>query len=625
MKLTQSRVVPLVIFIAIIVAVTATLTLRGQFALGHEDPAACNFTNVSLSVEVTDGTGAKVAEVSHGEEVSYNFILSLPDLPPDQTACNYEGGELLITLPNGETVDIVGFDEDSQIPLIALGSAFEAPSVSYTVDQNDAVNSVLSVQVLYSGGQSHSVAGDGEHPVLTAAVPSQMLLKPPSVAIAIEPDTQNVYEGGDANFTISIENNGGFELSSIMVTDSLDTDCERNFESMTLAVDETTSFDCSMSPTEDADNVATVTAAVVGGVPPELASVEATAEGSLTIEETTISIEMEPPLQRRRTGTDSEFTISVSNPNSTSLREVDVRVSGASECDRFVGDMALGATMTYECSSTHEIGRADILANVKGQVVGVGKTLTDSAEVEVIVFDVGLVVTKTTDEPEIIARDTAKFTVTVTNQGNTELTNVTVVDDSSPLCSMDLETLEPEQEVTYDCESGPLDADLVDSIITVTGTAPDGAAVAATATVSVTVLHPNTAVALTKVDTTVLRLVVQVLTITESNTGDTSLRDVKVVVEPTNQELGVDSKEFIGGDDRDDGVLDPGETWEWRVVIVSVVAGDNVNVVLASDAETVDTVDVTVTGHGYDPLGNDTTFSEGYETEQVEVQIPIMN
>ncbi len=141
---------------------------------------------------------------------------------------------------------------------------------------------------------------------------------------------------------------------------------------------------------------------------------------------------------------------------------------------------------------------------------------------------------------------------------------------------------------------------------------------AATATVSVTVLHPNTAVALTEVDTMVLRLVVQVLTITESNTGDSSLRDVYVDVEPTNQRLTVDSKEFIGGDDRDDGVLDPGETWEWRVVIVSV-AGDNV--VLASDAET---VDVTATGHGTNPLGGDTTFP-AYATEQDTLQIPIMN
>ena len=52
-----------------------------------------------------------------------------------------------------------------------------------------------------------------------------------------------------------------------------------------------------------------------------------------------------------------------------------------------------------------------------------------------------------------------------------------------------------------------------------------------------------------------------------------------------------------------DGILDPGETWEWRLVIVSV-AGDAL--VLASDAPQV--VGVTATGHGTDPLGGDITF-----------------
>ena len=111
---------------------------------------------------------------------------------------------------------------------------------------------------------------------------------------------------------------------------------------------------------------------------------------------------------------------------------------------------------------------------------------------------------------------------------------------------------------------------------------------------------------------------VQVLTITESNIGDSPLTGVYVDVEPSNVRLTADSKEFIGGDDLGDGILDPGETWEWRLVIVSV-AGDTL--VLASDAQV---VDVTATGHGTDPLGGDITFP-AFTTEQDTLEVPIMN
>ena len=94
-----------------------------------------------------------------------------------------------------------------------------------------------------------------------------------------------------------------------------------------------------------------------------------------------------------------------------------------------------------------------------------------------------------------------------------------------------------------------------------------------------------------------LRLVVQVLTITETNNGDSPLTDVYVNVMPSDTRLDINSKEFIGGDDSGDGILDPGETWEWRMVIVSV-AGDHV--VVAGDAGA---IDVTATGHGTDPVG----------------------
>ena len=228
-----------------------------------------------------------------------------------------------------------------------------------------------------------------------------------------------------------------------------------------------------------------------------------------------------------------------------------------------------------------------------------------------------MTIQKTVEQDPINSGDTAKFTVKVNNYGNTDLTDVVVDDhDLSPACDMALGTLESQTEFEYQCESTALEDDTGDMEITVTGIAPDEQPVTHSDTIAISVLRPSTIVAVEEVDTTVLRLVVQVLTITETNNGDSPLTDVYVDVSPSETHLTIDSKEFLGGDDSGDGVLDPGETWEWRMVIISV-AGDHV--VVAGDAGT---IDVTATGHGTDQLGGDITFP-GHATEQHTLAIPI--
>ena len=616
MKLTQTGTTPLVIFIAIIVVI-ATLMFRDQFVSGHENPTGCDVSTVGLSIVTSDGNGAVTIDASHGTQVFYQVILSIPELPAEETACNYGGGQLSITLPGGETSRVAGFEDVSEIPLVQRGSVYESPVTVYTVNQNDAEDLVLTVLAIYAGWSTHSVAEGVDHPTAdTATVRAQIQLARPSIAIGINPAEQVVYEDGNANFKITISNTGGFELSNVQVVDSLETNCERGVGS--LGVGATTSFDCQMIPAEAGDNFVTAIADVIGGVPTDLSSVQDTATASIAIEATTVSIDMTPALQRVRVGNPSSFEISVQNPNTIAIVDVAVSVPESPGCSRAIGAIEAEATVAYECTSTHPAGTTLIVATVEARLVDVSGMLTDSAQVEVAVFELDLAIDKTPKEQSIREGETASFTVTVSNHGNTDLADVVIAADSSPDCSRSLGTLRSEDEVSYDCASNPLDDDM-ESVITVTGTAPDGDSVQDSDSVMVRVIHPNTVVALTELDTTVLRLVVQVLTITESNIGDSPLTDVYVDVEPSNVRLTADSKEFIGGDDLGDGILDPGETWEWRLVIVSV-AGDAL--VLASDAPQV--VDVTATGHGTDPLGGDITFP-AFATEQDTLEVPIMN
>ncbi|PLX20780.1 hypothetical protein C0584_04820, partial [Candidatus Parcubacteria bacterium] len=83
------------------------------------------------------------------------------------------------------------------------------------------------------------------------------------------------------------------------------------------------------------------------------------------------------------------------------------------------------------------------------------------------------------------------------------------------------------------------------------------------------------------------------LTITEENTGDVKLNNpyVDVFDGSATTTLNKASASFVDGDDNDDGILDPEETWQW------IITG----VVVNSDTS------YTATGHGTDALGGDVT------------------
>ena len=125
------------------------------------------------------------------------------------------------------------------IPVVQAGSPYAAPAVEYTVDQADAANGVLVVNVSYENGVAHST------PETEARAPGEnkFQLKPPSIEVVVAPPEQTIFEGGDAEFQVTVNNTGGFQLANVQVTDSLDTDCDRALDP--LAVGGSQSFECS--------------------------------------------------------------------------------------------------------------------------------------------------------------------------------------------------------------------------------------------------------------------------------------------------------------------------------------------------------------------------------------------
>ena len=127
MKLSQSRVVPLAIFTAITAAVMAILLFQGQLVFGHEDPDGCNFSAASVGIGTFDENGERVPEVSNGMRVTFQTILSIAEVPAGRTACNFGGGDLSVTTPDGESRVVAGGDTGIEIPSYRPGRSMKRP------------------------------------------------------------------------------------------------------------------------------------------------------------------------------------------------------------------------------------------------------------------------------------------------------------------------------------------------------------------------------------------------------------------------------------------------------------------------------------------------------------------
>ena len=614
MSFIQRRTVLPVILVASIVAVLGAFLVSNQFVFGQEAPPGCNVSSVGLSIVTIDSEGNYIGRVSNGDEVSYSVRLSIPELREGEVACNYSGGRLSVTLPSGETVDVAGAEGAADIPTVSVGAVYESPAVAYTVNQADAENMVLVVQATYQGGESHSVDEGEARPEAEGAISDQIRMNPPGIEIQIVPPTQLVYLGGVADFTITVVNTGGFALSNVEVTDSLSTNCTGSFGSIVVGASE--NYSCSTIPEVDSTNEATVTAQIIGGVPAAQSQVTDSASATIDVETVLIAIDLTPDLQQVRSESPATIEVKVTNPGPADLTDVTVTIPAATDCNRLITTMAADETVNYECQQTFPLGLTTVTGTVIGKVEGID-TLYNSDEVDVDVFALGLYVEKEPVEPTIHKGDSATFTITIGNPEGSALSDVQVTDDLSPDCSRELDGLASDEIITYECSSEELQ-EALENTIDVEGTAPDGGLVTASATAFVELISPATVIEFTQTDSIVLRVIVNVLTITESNTGDIALTDPYVEVEPLGRRLDLDSPEFIGGDELDDGIMEPGEVWEWRLVTVAIV-GDGLLLPTGSTS-----VSYEATGHGTDSLGADVTFP-AVVTERDTLELPIGN
>jgi len=146
-------------------------------------------------------------------------------------------------------------------------------------------------------------------------------------------------------------------------------------------------------------------------------------------------------------------------------------------------------------------------------------------------------ISKSPDAQTILIGQTANFTITVTNDGDSTLTNVVVTDALAPGCARTsadipgLASMAPGATITYTCTLANVTASFT-NIAIATGTPPVGPPVSAQDTAAVTAVAPATHPAITIVKNpksqSVTRGGTATFTIAVTNTGDVALTNVTV-------------------------------------------------------------------------------------------------
>ena len=342
----------------------------------------------------------------------------------------------------------------------------------------------------------------------------------PSVDIQKTPDAQTILVGSDATFTITVENTGDVDLTNVVVTDALAADCDATFASLAIGATET--YSCTVTGVA-ADFTNT---AAVSGDDPTGGTVTDSDAADVDVIDPEIDIQKTPDLQTTLSGADVTFTITVTNTGDADLANVTVTDVLAPACDNPIGLVASGATTSYDCTVTNVTADFTNTASVVGDHAA-GGSVTDSDTAVVDVVGPAVTIEKTPDNQQILSGDDAVFTITVTNTGDVDLTDVTVTDAVASACDAVIGDLAVAESTSYSCTAANVTADFT-NVAAVVATHPAGGTVGDSDDADVDVNAPAIDIQKTPDSQQILSGGTADFTITVENTGDVALTNVAV-------------------------------------------------------------------------------------------------
>jgi len=385
---------------------------------------------------------------------------------------------------------------------------------------------------------------------------------PANIHVSKTADAATVNAGDPLGFTVTISNTGTGAASGVTLSDSLPAGNAATPVLWQKAADSVNGAAFSLSGPAGSQTLtlagqpitlaagasrsvhltaATTTASCA--VYDNTASVSSTNDGGSTDSATetvqcpSIAIEKSPDDKVVRSGDTVTFTIKVTNTGDTNLTNVTVTDPLTPSCDKVIGDLAKGASTSYDCTTDALTASFTNVANVTGHPpVGPDVTASDNAPVTVI--HPSIAIEKSPDGQSVTSGGTVSFTIKVTNTGDVDLANVAVSDPLTGSCANTIGALLQGASTTYTCTTDALTASFT-NLATATGTPPVGPDVTASDTAPVTVTTPppppvapktNPAISVTKLPATqtVTTGLTVTFTIAVTNSGDVTLTDVNV-------------------------------------------------------------------------------------------------
>ena len=305
----------------------------------------------------------------------------------------------------------------------------------------------------------------------------------PGLKITKVVDKAIVRVGETVTYTITVTNPGEAGLFAVEVVDAQVPGCSKVIGS--LAGGASSTYTCTaIAGTNGVTNVA-----AVSGYNNNEAKLTAEATATYAVIHPAISLVKNTTTPIVVNGTNALFSVTVTNTGDVALTAVTVTDALAPGCAQVIPSLAVGASVTINCTVAATASFTNTASVTAKPSVGPNVTGSDTEAVAVI--NPSISIAKSTLTSSVLAGGSVTFSITVTNTGDTALSNVAVTDPTTPSCARSIGTLAAGASVTYTCTSAALTESFT-NVATATGHPVVGPDVTKSANASVSVVTTTT-------------------------------------------------------------------------------------------------------------------------------------
>ena len=530
-----------------------------------------------------------------GDQITYTFTIS--------NTGNVTLRDITVTDP---LVEVSGGPLASLAPGATDGNTFTAV---YTLTQEDIDLGTFTNTATVTGQYSGDVTATDSD--------TQVFERLPNLSMNKTADVSTVNAAGDVIvYTITVTNTGNVTIGGIIKNDDK-VSFNRNVGS--LAPGESVSVEVPYEVTqEDIDRGIIENIAGAVGQDPE-GNDTATEDNAIVNVDQNASLSLNKTADKTSVSAAGEeivYTLIVANNGNVTIENVTV-IDERVNVNENVGTLAPGESATV--TATYTVSQADMdagsivnVATVSGTDPNGEDTDTEDGVTVDTEQNASLSLNKTADKTSVSAAgEEIVYTLTVTNNGNVTIENVTVVDEKVNV-NENVGTLAPGESatvtVTYTVSQADMDAGSIVNVATVSGTDPNGEDTDSEDSVTVDTEVAAQITVSKSVDSDTYTEIGQVLnyTITVKNTGSVTITNITVVDPLTGFEASIES-------------LAPGEeevfTTSYTITLRDLENGTVVNTVLATGTdpdggEVTDEDSVTSEGSSRRIIANDDEFGE---------------